>query len=108
MWNKLFRKRSKSVANKTDTQSNASEHRPATTKCFSFGRKFEENKSTYTLSSDNFQYLQYESQAYAKPGEKSLFLLGLVLEYCVDWFSVNFRLLKHLDGFEDDNLTIDF
>lgn len=91
MWNKLFRKRSKSAANKADNRSNTSEIRPATTKCFSFGRaKFEENKSTYTLSSDNFQYLQYESEVYKKPGEKiSIFIVwGLSLN------DVKFSLLR--------------
>lgn len=73
MWNKLFKKKQSnksptSVSGKVAKQS----RNGTTTKCFSF--RNQARKSTiigeqYAPSGEPFQYFQYESQIYRKPGE---------------------------------------
>lgn len=63
MWNKLFKKKQSKSSNKSQSdvtkQTNAS-----SLKCFSF--RSGEKTSKYN---ENFDYFQYESEIYRKPGE---------------------------------------
>lgn len=66
MWNKLFKKKQSKSSNKSQSdvtkQTNASSF-----KCFSF--RSSEKPSKYN---ENFDYFQYESDIYKKPGEVRL------------------------------------
>lgn len=63
MWNKIFKKKQSKSSNKS--QSDVTKPtKPTTTKCFSF--RSGEKSSKYN---ENFDYFQYESEIYKKPGE---------------------------------------
>lgn len=105
MWNKLFRKRSKSSPNKPNNSNGTNEPSLATpstttTTCFSFGRKFDGNNAAYMRSSKNFQYLQYESRVYKKPGEDNL-LSRFWLSHFSHWtsYSLNLKFKFHSFNF---------
>lgn len=74
MWNKLFKKKqsNKSPASGSGKVGKQQSRNGTTTKCFSFrnqARKSTLMSDQYTPSAEPFQYFQYESQIYRKPGE---------------------------------------
>lgn len=78
MWNKLFKKKEKKQSkppNKSIASSDATNQ--SSSKCFSF-RTARKAYGDHYKPSDNFHYLQYESEAYRNPGEASFALIELL------------------------------
>lgn len=77
MWNKLFKKKEKKQSKPPNkSESDTANQATASSKCFSFRGGRKPNGDHYRPS-DNFHYLQYESEAYRNPGEASLALIEL-------------------------------
>lgn len=68
MWNKLFKKKQSKPSNKSPPGDAPTTAKQAPTKCFSFrtGRKARDEHHKFA---DSYQFLQYESEIYRKPGE---------------------------------------
>lgn len=80
MWNKLFKKKEKKQSkpiNKSIATTSSDATNQSASKCFTFRTARQAYGDQYKPT-DNFHYLQYESEAYRNPGEASLALIELL------------------------------
>ena len=67
MWNKLFKRKQSKISNKSEVDE--TKQKPSsTTKCFTFRSERKPTRDHYKLN-DNFDYLEYQSEIYKRPGE---------------------------------------